>query len=135
MIRGIKKEQIIIDFMENTNIFNYAKEYGIFEVIDSFLLFTYEGFFNDEEVGEIIDLLEKELKNKNTIADNMSKGLKNYVTITLIEDFSQNKIWSYNENLIWSIQEYLSSCEPTKEDIQYLKDMNLLELLEDEEYE
>lgn len=60
MIRGIKKEQIIIDFMENTNIFNYAKEYGIFEVIDSFLLFTYEGFFNDEEVGEIIDLLEKE---------------------------------------------------------------------------
>ena len=48
--------------MENTNIFNYAKEYGIFEVIDSFLLFTYEGFFNDEEVGEIIDLLEKEVK-------------------------------------------------------------------------
>ena len=62
MIRGIKKEQIITDFRENTNTFNYAKEYGIFEVIDSFLLFTYEGFFNDEEVEEIIDLLRKEVE-------------------------------------------------------------------------
>ncbi len=61
MIRGIKKEQIIMDFMENTNTFNYAKEYGIFEVIDSFLYYNYEGNFTDEEVGQIIELLEEVL--------------------------------------------------------------------------
>ena len=61
MIRGIKKEQIVMDFIENTSTFDYAKEYGIFEAIDSFLYFTYEGFFNDEEVEQIIDLLGKEV--------------------------------------------------------------------------
>ena len=61
MIRGIKKEQIVMDFIENTSTFDYAKEYGVFEVIDGFLYFTYEGNFTDEEIEEIIDLLEKEV--------------------------------------------------------------------------
>ena len=65
----------------------------------------------------------------------MKKGLKKYVINTLGEDFYRNKIWSYDENLVWTIQDYLSSCGPTEEDMQYLKDMNLLELLEVEEYE
>ena len=61
MIRGIKKEQIIQDFHQDTNKYEYAREYGIYEVIDSFLLFNYEGFFTDDEIDEIIELLKEEL--------------------------------------------------------------------------
>lgn len=62
----------------------------------------------------------------------MNKGLKGYVIDTLTEDFYNNIIWSYDENLVWTIQDYLASCEPTKEDIEYLETMNLLELLKEE---
>ena len=54
------KDTIVRDFKENTNTFNYAKEYGVYEVIDSFLYNTYEGEFNDEEVEQIIQILNKE---------------------------------------------------------------------------
>ena len=68
----------------------------------------------------------------NNIANSMKKGLEKYVIDVLTEDFNNNKIYSYSENLIWTIQDYLSSCEPSKEDIEYLRKMNLLELIEDE---
>ena len=61
MIRGIKKEQIIKDFLANTNTYEYAKEYGLFEVIDSFLFYRYEGNFTETEVEQIIELLEEVL--------------------------------------------------------------------------
>ncbi len=61
MIRGIKKDLIVMDFMENSNTLNYAREYGIEEVIDGFLYYTYEGSFNDDEINQIIDLLNKEV--------------------------------------------------------------------------
>ena len=70
----------------------------------------------------------------NNIANSMKKGLEKYVIDVLTEDFN-NKIYSYDaydEILIWTIQDYLSSCEPSKEDIEYLRKINLLELIEDE---
>ena len=67
-----------------------------------------------------------------SIANSMEKGLEKYVIDILTGDFYNNKIYSYGENLIWTIQDYLSSCEPSKEDIEYLRRLNLLELIEDE---
>ncbi len=61
MIRGINKENIIMDFLLDTNSVVYAREYGITEVIDGFLYYTYEGSFNDDEIEEIIELLNKEV--------------------------------------------------------------------------
>lgn len=58
MIRGIKTEQIIKDFLADADTYEYAREYGLFEVIGSFLFYSYEGNFTDAEVEQIIELLE-----------------------------------------------------------------------------
>lgn len=60
MIRGINIKIIIENFKDDKNALEYSKEYGIHEVIDGHLITTYEGFFNDEEVEEIINILTKE---------------------------------------------------------------------------
>lgn len=61
MIRGIKKETIIKNFKEDDNNLEFAREYGVNEVIDGHLYFTYEGKFSDDEIDNIIELLEKNL--------------------------------------------------------------------------
>ena len=62
----------------------------------------------------------------------MNKGLKKYVMENLVKDFHNNEIWSYNESLAWTIQDYLSSYEPTEEDVEYLEMIGLSELLEED---
>lgn len=58
MIRGISKEILIANFMEDSNSYEYGREYGVNEVIDGHLWNNYEGFFTDEEVDSIVELLE-----------------------------------------------------------------------------
>lgn len=60
MIRGIRIKNIIENFKEDSNTLEYAKEYGINEVIDGHLYYTYSGSFSDEEIDEIIDILSNE---------------------------------------------------------------------------
>ena len=62
MIRGINKKDIIKNFKDDSNCFNYALEYGIYEAIDSHLYYTYEGNFSYEEVDEIIELLQENIR-------------------------------------------------------------------------
>ena len=58
MIRGISHERLIGNFIEDINAYEYGKEYGVYEVIDGHLWSNYEGFFTDEEVDAIVELLE-----------------------------------------------------------------------------
>lgn len=60
MIRGIEVKTIIENFKEDTNSLEYAREYGINEVIDGHLYCTYEGTFTEEEVESIMSILTKE---------------------------------------------------------------------------
>ena len=60
MIRDIEVKTIIENFKEDTNSLEYAKEYGINEVIDGHLYNYYEGTFTEEEVENIINVLNKE---------------------------------------------------------------------------
>lgn len=60
MIRGIEVKTIIENFKEDTNSLEYAREYGINEVIDGHLINTYEGTFTEEEVESIMSILTKE---------------------------------------------------------------------------
>ena len=60
VIRGIEVETIIENFKEDTNSLEYAREYGINEVIDGHLYCTYEGTFTEEEVESIMSILSKE---------------------------------------------------------------------------
>ena len=61
MIRGISKQQFIEDMLMDTNNYMVAREYGLYEVIDGFLFYNYEGTFTDEEVDAIIGLFNTEL--------------------------------------------------------------------------
>ena len=60
MIRGIEVKTIIENFKDDDNSLQYAKEYGINEVIDGHLYHTYEGTFTEEEVESIMSILTKE---------------------------------------------------------------------------
>ena len=61
MIRNISKKQFIEDMLLDNNTYMVAREYGLLEVIDSFLFYNYEGNFTDEEVDAIIELFNTEL--------------------------------------------------------------------------
>ena len=58
MIRNISKERLIANFIEDSDAYEYGREYGVYEVIDGHLWYTYEGFFTYEEVDAIVKLLE-----------------------------------------------------------------------------
>ena len=61
MIRGISKKQFIEDMLMDEHSLAVAREYGLWEVIDGFLYYNYEGTFTYEECDEIMDVLSKEL--------------------------------------------------------------------------
>ena len=54
------KNDIVKAFKNDGYSVEYAKEYGVNEIIDGFLYYNFEGKFNDEEVEQIMEILNKE---------------------------------------------------------------------------